>query len=100
MEANQRGAVRLKGVFMNVFWLLGHIGLLLHCEQDVQGIVENLIKQVEKFPSKQEFVELIDDAIQILGSGLLSLPDDVLKKFVDSLNGVKAQLVPVPVAQK
>lgn len=80
---------------MNVFWLLGHVGLLIHCEQDVQGIVENLIKQSEKFPSKQEFISLLDDAVQILGSGLLSLPDDTLKKFVDSINGVKAQLAAV-----
>ena len=80
---------------MNVFWLLGHIGLLIHCEQDVQGIVEHLIKKQESFPSKAEFVELLDDAAQILGSGLLNIPDDTLKKFIDSINGVKAQLQPV-----
>lgn len=77
---------------MNVFWLLGHIGLLIHCENDIQGIVQNLIQKKESFPSKDEFLKLINDTIELLGSGLLSIPDDTLKKFVDSLNAVKTQI--------
>lgn len=77
---------------MNIFNLIGHIGLLIHAGKDIQGIVANLIAKKETFPSKQEFVELLDDSIEFLGSGLLGLPDAVVKQMTDALTSVKSAI--------
>lgn len=78
---------------MNLFSLLGHASLLIHIGKDVESIIQNLVQHKENFPSKEEFLKLLDDGIQLLSSGILGLPEDVNKKLVDSFNGVKAGLV-------
>jgi hypothetical protein len=83
---------------MNVFSVLGHLGLLIHMGKDIQAIVENLVQKKEQFPSKEEFKALLDDAIEFLNSGILSLPDDVKAKMVSALMEVKTQLFPVAAA--
>ena len=77
---------------MNVFNLIGHIGLLIHAGKDIQGIVANLVQKKETFPSKAEFIALLDDAIEFLGSGLLGLPDAVVKQMTDALTTVKGSI--------
>lgn len=77
---------------MNIFGLLGHISLLIHTGKDIQGIIANLVAKKESFPSVDEFKALIDDAVELVASGLLGLPGDVAKQISDSLAGVKAQL--------
>lgn len=83
---------------MNVFSLLGHIGLLIHMGKDVQTIIGNLVQRKESFPSKDEFLELLDDAISLVTSGLLNLPDDVSKTISNSLSGVKSEIAGLPKA--
>ena len=77
---------------MSIFNLIAHMSLLIHCGHDVEGIVENISGHKEKFPSAAEFVALIDDVLGLLTSGMLTLPDDVIKKMVDSLTLLKSGL--------
>lgn len=79
---------------MNVLALLGHIGLLIHMEKDIQGIVQNLVNHKENFPSSVEFIELLDDAISVLQSGILALPDEIVNTMTASIEGVKKALQP------
>lgn len=80
---------------MSVFGLFAHISLLIHLGRDIQGIIANLVQKKESFPSKDEFISLIDDGISLITSGLISLPPDVVKVISDSLAGVKAELAKV-----
>lgn len=77
---------------MNLFSILAHLSLLIHLGKNIQEIASNLIQHKENFPTPVEFAELIDDAIAIVGSGLIALPADVVKNFIDSLNQLKADL--------
>lgn len=85
---------------MNVIGIIAHIGLLIHLGKDVNGIVQNLVAKKETWPSNDEFVKLLDDAADLLTSGLLSLPDNVVKAMLDAIAQVKAQLMSGAVAQK
>ncbi len=77
---------------MNVLGLIAHASLLIHIGKDVEGIVKNLGSHQESFPSKAEFAELITDALELLSSGLVSLPPDVAQKIAASLSTLKAGL--------
>lgn len=77
---------------MNIFSLLGHIGLLIHMGRDVESIVQNLVSKKESWPSQAEYVTLLEDAIDLLGSGLLGLPDPIVKQMNEVLLGVKSEI--------
>ncbi len=79
---------------MNVLAIIGHIGLLIHMGNDVKGIVDNLVQKKEQFPSKAEFLVLVQDSLAFLQSGIIALPADVLAKMVEALNAVAAELQP------
>jgi len=80
---------------MNVFSLLGHLGLLIHMGKDVNGIIQNLVQKKEKMPSSDEFHTVVQDAIELLQSGLLNLPADVQNNMISALQQVEAQFWPV-----
>jgi len=80
---------------MNVFSLLGHLGMLIHMGKDINGIVQNLVQKKESMPSSAEFHLLVDDAIEFLQSGLLNLPADVQKNMIVALQTAEAQIWPV-----
>jgi len=77
---------------MNVFGIIAHLSLLIHMGKDLQGIVNNLIQKKETFPSKEEFLALLEDAAQLLSSGLIGLPDTVVKQMVDAIAMLKTQI--------
>jgi hypothetical protein len=79
---------------MSVIGLIGHLGLLLHCGQDVKSIVENLVQKKESYPSSAEFKSLLDDAIALLQSGIIGLPADVQATMVSALQLAESQLFP------
>jgi hypothetical protein len=83
---------KLKGLRMNIFNLIAHLGLLIHIGKDIQDIIQNLIQHKENFPSNNEFLKLVEDCIILINAGIISLPPDVAQKFILGLNGVKEAL--------
>lgn len=77
---------------MNIFSLIAHLSLLIHLGKDIQDIAHNLIQHKENFPSGVEFAELIDDAIAIIGSGMIAFPADIVKQMVEALTQLKNDL--------
>lgn len=77
---------------MNIFSIVAHMSLLIHLGHDIQTIAQKLIEHKENFPSSVEFAELIDDAIAILGSGMIAFPADVVKQMVEALTQLKNDL--------
>lgn len=77
---------------MNVFGLFGHIGLLIHVGKDVESIIEHLVTKKESWPSQDEWVKLLDDSINLLGSGLLNLPDPIVRQISEVLLGLKSEV--------
>lgn len=77
---------------MNALGILLHISALIHLGQDIKGIIENMTAKKESWPSKDECLKLIDDALVILSSGVFSFPDDVKTQIVAVLNGLKSEL--------
>ena len=68
--------------------IISHAGLLLHTEQDVESIAKNIFfAHSEKFPSKVEGLKLLDDCLNVLGSGVFAgIPADILSKINEVLN--------------
>lgn len=67
---------------MNIIQILLHADALVATGKDIQSIVSEIVQHKEKFPSVAEFQKLIDDAIGLLGAGIISLPaadSDVVK---------------------
>ena len=61
-----------------------------------RNAIAGILSKKESFPSKQEFLDVLDDAVSLLGSGLVNLPDPTLKQFVDSLTAAKAAIQALP----
>lgn len=83
---------------MNYFALIAHMSLLIHMGSDVQEIVQAISQHKEKFPSIAEFSNFIKDAIGLLGSGIIGLPDGIVKQMTDALSALLASLAPAPAA--
>lgn len=70
---------------MNIWTLISHLPLLLKVAKDVEEIIQDMVSGKEKYPNIDQLNGLIDCAVDLLNSGLFTLPQGASNQIIAAL---------------